>query len=159
MKVPIFEYRRVYRAVSLIVLALCANQRVSTKGDAKSADVSKKRILIVEDDPDTRDIVSVILEDAETEVLKAVEAPALTDISWIEPDLILLDEWLPNKKGSELCLEVKRNEGTAHIPVILISAVCDLDVIARNCRADGFIKKPFDIELLKQVVSDCLLAC
>jgi DNA-binding response OmpR family regulator len=114
-------------------------------------------VLIVEDDADTRDIVAVILEDEDVELLKAAEVPSLADIAEAEPDLILLDEWLPGKNGSEFCLELKSKEHTAHIPVILISAVCDLETIAQKCRADGFINKPFDIEQLKQVVNDYLI--
>lgn len=121
--------------------------------------MTKKKVLFVEDDSDTRDIVSVILEEGDMVLLKANEVPAVSDIAKVEPDLILLDEWLPGKKGSEFCLELKSKKSTAHIPVILISAVCGLETIARECRADGFINKPFDIEQLKQVVSKCLVAC
>src|SRR5258708_1179371 len=118
----------------------------------------KKKVLIVEDDPDTRDIVAVILEEEDIELLVAAEVPTLADIAEAEPDLILLDEWLPGKNGSALCLELKSKKRTVHIPVILISAVCGLETIAKECRADGFISKPFDIEQLKQVVSECLMA-
>jgi DNA-binding response OmpR family regulator len=118
----------------------------------------KKKILFVDDDPDIRDIVSVILEDEEIELLKLAAVPPSVAIAEVEPDLILLDEWLPEKKGSEFCLELKSKKHTAHIPVILISAVCGLETIARNCHADGFINKPFDIEQLKQMVSACLSA-
>jgi DNA-binding response OmpR family regulator len=125
----------------------------------KLEDMQKKKILFVDDDQDTRDIVSVILEeDEEIELLQFAAAPAAVAIVEAEPDLILLDEWLPGKNGSALCLELKSKKRTAHIPVILISAVCGLESIARKCRADGYINKPFDIEQLKRVVSDCLMA-
>jgi len=120
--------------------------------------MKKKKILFVDDDTDTRDIVSFILADAEVELVQIAEAPDVAEIAETEPHLILLDEWLPNKKGSELCLELKSKKRTAHIPVVLISAFCGLETIAKNCRADGFIHKPFDIEQLKQVVSNCLMA-
>ena len=118
--------------------------------------MQKKKVLFVEDDPDTRDIVAAILEDEDIELLKAAEVPALAAIADAEPDLILLDEWLPGKNGSEFCLELKSKKSTAHIPVILMSAVCDLETIAQKCRADGFINKPFDIDELKQAVTSCL---
>jgi response regulator RpfG family c-di-GMP phosphodiesterase len=116
----------------------------------------KKKILFVDDDADTQDIVSFILDDEAIELLNLGAVPPTAAIAEVEPDLILLDEWLPEKKGSEFCLELKSKKHTAHIPVILISAVVSLETIARNCRADGFIHKPFDIEQLKQVVSACL---
>jgi DNA-binding response OmpR family regulator len=120
--------------------------------------MQKKKILFVDDDPDTCDIVAVILEDEEIELLKLAAVPATVAIAEVEPDLILLDEWLPGKNGSEFCLELKSKKRTAHIPVILISAVCGLETIARECGADGFINKPFDIEQLKQVVNEYLVA-
>lgn len=119
----------------------------------------KKKVLFVEDDPDTREIIAVILEDDDIELLKAAEVPTLSEIAEAEPDLILLDEWLPGKNGSALCLELKSKKQTAHIPVILISAVGGLETIAKACRADGFISKPFDIEKLRQVISEHLVAC
>ena len=118
----------------------------------------KKKVLFVDDDPDIRDIVSFILEDEEIELLNLAELPPTVAIAEVEPDLILLDEWLPEKKGSEFCLELKSKKHTAHIPVILISAVGGLETIARNCSADGFVNKPFDIEQLKQLVGACLVA-
>jgi CheY-like chemotaxis protein len=117
----------------------------------------KKKILLVEDDPDTRDMVAIILEDGEQiELLKPDKVPDVTEIAESGPDLILLDERLPGKSGSALCLELKSKKPTAHIPVVLVSAAWGLEDIARQCHADGVISKPFDIEQLKQVVSGCL---
>lgn len=62
--------------------------------------MQKKKVLFVEDDPDTRDIVAAILEDEDIELLKAAEVPALAAIADAEPDLILLDEWLPGKTAA-----------------------------------------------------------
>ncbi len=118
--------------------------------------MQKKKVLFVDDDPDILDIVSFILEEEDIDLIKAPEIPAVADIVNVRPDLILLDEWLPGKAGSMLCKELKGKKSTSHIPVILISAVFSLETIAAECRADGFISKPFDIGQLKQVVSDCL---
>jgi response regulator RpfG family c-di-GMP phosphodiesterase len=101
--------------------------------------MKKKKVLFVDDDPDTLEIVSVILEGEEVELVPLTEMPAEVVIADAGPDLILLDEWLPGKTGSEYCRELKSKKHTAHIPVILISAVADLENVARNCQADGFI--------------------
>jgi DNA-binding response OmpR family regulator len=119
--------------------------------------MQKKKILFVEDDEDTRDILSIILEeDGQIESRGFAQIPAEKDLDGMQPDLILLDDWLPGKSGSEWCRELKSKECTAHIPVVLLSAVCDLETIAQKCHADGFITKPFDINHLKEVLDKTL---
>jgi DNA-binding response OmpR family regulator len=118
--------------------------------------MAKRRVLFVDDDPYIGDMVEVILADENIDLIKVADASDIPDIAVLEPDLILLDEWLPGKKGSELCSELKTKRGTAHIPVVLISAVWGLETIARQCHADAFINKPFDIGELQQVVKNYL---
>lgn len=59
--------------------------------------------------------------------------------------LILLDQRLFWTTGSELCLELKANPETRDIPVIMVSVAADIEKIARDCGAVGYIKKPFDM--------------
>lgn len=59
--------------------------------------------------------------------------------------LILLDENLTWGWGSDVCVLLKSDEQTASIPVILISAIPKIAEIAERCGADGYIRKPFDI--------------
>jgi two-component system alkaline phosphatase synthesis response regulator PhoP len=54
--------------------------------------------------------------------------------------------------GSIICKFVKQNPATAHIRVILISAHNGLPEIARSCLADGYIEKPFDIDVLLKLI-------
>jgi CheY-like chemotaxis protein len=120
--------------------------------------MSKKKILFVDDDPDIQEIVAFILEEENIELIKAVSAPPVAKIAEVQPDLILLDEWLPDQTGSALCAELKKTRRTAHIPVILISAVCGLGTIADQCHADAFINKPFDLSDLTRVIGNYLAA-
>jgi two-component system response regulator VicR len=104
-----------------------------------------KKILFIDDDPDVLEIIPIILEKENIVVKTSRDISVLPEIAKLQPDLILLDEWLPEKKGSCICAELKANVSTAHIPVILISAVSELEYIAKECNADAFISKPFDI--------------
>lgn len=105
-----------------------------------------KKILIVEDDLDTVDIVETILRNAGYAVIKVNRPIELKEIIGIRPDVILLDHWLSFARGGDLCLTVKENQATREIPVILFSACTGLKKIAKESRADAFIPKPFDLE-------------
>jgi DNA-binding response OmpR family regulator len=72
----------------------------------------------------------------------------------IQPDMVLLDVRIIGspKSGADICREIKSRQGTSQLPVMLISGECDLRTIARECGADAYLAKPFDIyNLLAQV--------
>lgn len=110
----------------------------------------KKKILIVENDEDIRSIVGMILEDEGYEVVGC--AYTLENLMTMEADLILLDEWVNKKEGPMLCKEIKQIENLAHIPVIIFSTALDIEEIARNCQANGYVHKPFDLDTLTEEV-------
>lgn len=115
----------------------------------------KKRVLIIENDEDIRGIVSYILEDEGFQVVAANPWPA-EQLAGLKADLILLDEWVNQKAGHELCVELKKMHHTMHIPVILLSTSPKIKEIAENCNADGFIRKPFDLDDLVDEVKNHL---
>ncbi|RCH53849.1 response regulator [Mucilaginibacter hurinus] len=105
-----------------------------------------KKVLLVENDRDTLDILIYILEDKGYHVISSATGAVLSRIHELQPDIIILDEWLDNgESGSEWCRRVKADNSTAGIPVLLISTHPRLEDIAHAAGADGFIKKPFDI--------------
>lgn len=112
----------------------------------------KKKIVVIEDNNDILELLGFILENEDYEVLASLDAEPVKSLEEINPHLILLDENLGAQKGHKLCLDIKSNPGTSHLPVILISAVNDLPEIARKCRADNYIAKPFLIEDLLDLV-------
>lgn len=115
-----------------------------------------KKVLVVEDDVDTLDLVELILQDNGYAVTTANKQVTIEEIISIEPDLIILDFLLPFVLGSELCLEIKSNPLTEHIAVMLYSASSGVDKLARDCKADAYLAKPFDLdELLKLVDEIC----
>ncbi|WP_394772444.1 two-component system response regulator [Mucilaginibacter sp.] len=113
-----------------------------------------KKIIIVEDDDDILAMMQCILEDEGFDVIALNKAESIEKIIDLAPQLILLDERLPEKSGHEFCARIKAHHLTKDIPVILVSAVRDLASVAGECRADGYIQKPFDLEDLTNLVKD-----
>lgn len=104
------------------------------------------RILIIEDEAPIREMVCFALSRAGFETLEAEDAGgARTVISESLPDLILLDWMLPNVSGIELARRLKREELTASIPIIMLTARTDEDDKIRGleCGADDYVTKPF----------------
>lgn len=115
-----------------------------------------KKILIIEDDEDIVDIMSVILKEEGYKVNILTHGDVIDDIKADIPDLILCDIWLPKRKGTEICKILKADPDTAHIPFIVISTAMNLPQIARKCGADGYIEKPFQIRELVDIVKTYL---
>jgi DNA-binding response OmpR family regulator len=106
----------------------------------------KKKVLIIENDELIRDIVTFILEAEGYEVSGVKYAPEAVD--QLAADLILIDEWINRKEGHMLCKEIKSIAHIAHVPVIIFSTANDITDIVKVCGADGYIQKPFDIDVL-----------
>jgi DNA-binding response OmpR family regulator len=115
-----------------------------------------KKILVIEDDKDIRDTITYALQAEGYEVISSENAKILKTISDIKPDLLLLDNWLTDWKsdanGQQLSKELKTNAATSHIPVLIISAVSNIKEIAEAGLADGYLKKPFELEDLHALV-------
>ncbi|OFD48151.1 DNA-binding response regulator [Bacillus mycoides] len=112
------------------------------------------KILIVDDDKDIRNLISVYLENEGLQTQKAEDAiEALKLLEEKEFDLILLDVMMPNMDGIEACLKI-REEQT--IPIIMLSAKSeDMDKIqGLTSGADDYLSKPFNpLELIARVKS------
>ena len=115
-----------------------------------------KKILVIEDDKDIRDTIVYVLEEEHYEVIASEDAKILKRISEFNPDLILLDNWLTDWKsdanGQQLSKGLKSDPATSHIPVVIISAVSNIKEIAEAGHADGYIRKPFDLTELIDIV-------
>ena len=117
----------------------------------------KKRILIIDDNQDILELTEFLLNEKGFQVIASSTPHILFELSQINPDLILLDEHLDGIKGHEHCIMLKSAETTKHIPIIILSGAFGIEKIAEDCLADGFIKKPFDIDYLYEVVDNHLL--
>lgn len=113
----------------------------------------KKKVLIIENDRDIRDLVEYILEEEGFDALSMPEPERLTQILEFEPDLILIDEFVNNKPGHRLCLKIKQAEDLDTIPVIVLSTATDIELIATECKANDYLRKPFDVqEMIEKVI-------
>ncbi|HWK59410.1 MAG TPA: response regulator [Parapedobacter sp.] len=113
----------------------------------------KKQILYVEDDGDMLEVVAEFMQFEDYQVITDCGRSLDKKLKQYAIGLILLDENLNWGWGSDLCRGLKADERTAHIPVILISAVQNIDKIAELCGADAYIRKPFDIYDVIDVVN------
>ncbi len=126
--------------------------------------MSEKYILVVDDDPDLVETVAMMLESKGCEVGRAYDGiEAEESIKERQPDLVVLDIMMPRKDGYVLCAELKADEKTRDIPIILLTAVGEAVPTTTYTHADGmsteaddYIAKPIDTESLWQAVSDLL---
>ena len=126
--------------------------------------MSAKYVLIVDDDPDLVETVSMILESKGYEVGKAydgIEGEAA--IKNRRPDALVLDVMMPRKNGYELCKELKADQATKGIPVVLLTAVGEAVPSTTYSHAEGmsveaedFIPKPVDAATLVEAVERLL---
>jgi len=105
-----------------------------------------KKILIIENDQDIRHIVAYIFEEQGFEVMSIPEPESLSAVIAFSPDVILLDEFINNRPGHRLCRKIKQVESIKNIPVIILSTANDIEMIARECEANEYVRKPFDVE-------------
>jgi class 3 adenylate cyclase len=110
------------------------------------------QILIVDDEPFNIDYLEQELDDLDCKTSSAQNGrAALAQVADEAPDLILLDIMMPEMDGFQVLEHLKVNKAWRDIPVIVISALDDLENIARGIRmgADDYLPKPFDPVILK----------
>jgi DNA-binding response OmpR family regulator len=126
--------------------------------------MSKPYILVVDDDPDLVETVAMMLESKGCEVGMAYDGiEGEESIKQRRPDLVILDIMMPRKDGYILCAEMKAQEETRNIPVILLTAVGEAVPSTRYSHADGmateaddYIPKPIDTDSLWEAVKNLL---
>lgn len=110
--------------------------------------MTKKRILIVDDEPDLCEILRFNLEAAGFGTIVAHSAEsALNELSACQPDVLLLDVMMPGLSGFDLARRVKNDPATAHLPIIFLTARdAETDKLEGfDIGADDYIAKPFSI--------------
>jgi diguanylate cyclase (GGDEF)-like protein len=113
------------------------------------------KILIVDDDPDIRDILKITLSEESYEVFEAADGEeALKMINSRPLDLVLLDYKMPKMDGRKVCQAVKRDLLLSHLPIIMVTGKGDINdkVNGIDSGADDYIVKPFEPkELLARI--------
>lgn len=117
-----------------------------------------QQILVIDDDENIRDCLSLWLSDEGYEVLTASNgAVALEMINRASPRLILLDMRMPVMDGWAFAQAYRQTPGK-HVPIIVLTAAVDASVYAAQVKADNFLPKPFDLNKLLTMVSHYLAA-
>jgi CheY-like chemotaxis protein len=116
-----------------------------------------RTLLLVEDDEDLRDVVSLALRGDSYRVVEAEDgfgALARIEAEGL-PDLILLDMNMPGMNGWELA-RVMRERGLWRVPVVVITAAHDAARSAQEIGATAYLGKPFDLSTLQGIVDETL---
>jgi two-component system alkaline phosphatase synthesis response regulator PhoP len=110
------------------------------------SDAAKKKILVVEDEPDIRELVRYNLEQSGFRVVEATEGEeALRKVSEEKPALVILDLMLPQGDGLEVCRLLRGRRETADLPIVMLTAKAgEVDrVLGLEFGADDYVTKPF----------------
>jgi two-component system, OmpR family, alkaline phosphatase synthesis response regulator PhoP len=116
-----------------------------------------KSILICDDDIAILEVTKTILELSGYQVqTKENTNNIIETVIAMQPDLIIMDLWIPEVGGEETTMLLKADERTRNIPIILFSANNDIERIASKTDAEDFIKKPYEIQELEEKVKSNL---
>ncbi len=107
-----------------------------------------KRIVVLEDEKSILDLMEIALEEEGFDVIAINHYEPAEYFIDFDPQLILLDIRLSNGYGHILRENLKANQKTSMIPVILVSGADNLSKIAKDSKADGFLSKPFNVDEL-----------
>ena len=116
-------------------------------------------LLVVDDDSTNRDVLSRRLRKQGHTVLTAISGPAALELMRSKPfDLVLLDIMMPGMDGYEVLAAMKSDAALQLIPVIMISALSEVQSVVRciEAGAEDYLSKPFDAILLKARIGACL---
>ena len=117
--------------------------------------MSRKRLLILDDDYNILDSLSSLFEYEDYNIVTLSQIYTINifeDISLLKPDVILMDINFGKFNGMDLCLKLKENTQTAAYKIILMSAG-DYGAVAFNAKCDFYIQKPFQTALLLATVA------
>ncbi|MBU0990888.1 MAG: response regulator [Proteobacteria bacterium] len=126
--------------------------------------MSKKRILVVDDEPD---LVTMVKKNLEREGYKVEVAyngvEAMEKVKANPPDAIVLDVMMPEKDGYAVCAELKNDDKYADIPIVMLTAVADHVSSTRyshadgmNMEADDYLPKPASPEQIAESIKNLL---
>lgn len=113
------------------------------------------KILIVDDSPDLLEVMEYVLNCREYKVKSLNNAHNIKrEISDFQPGLIILDIFLADEDGRNICKDLKEDKDTLHIPILVFSASPESLKDYESYCADGVIEKPFMLnQLIEKITS------
>lgn len=107
------------------------------------------RVLVIEDDAVIREMLKLILKfDGYKVFVSDKPEDALSTVRQKKIDLVLLDHFLFGISGIEVCKELKEDKSTSRIPILMMSALPEVEENCLQAGASGFIEKPFEKNIL-----------
>ncbi len=104
-------------------------------------------VLVMDDDPDLCMLMETILKFNDFQVRSCSNARIFeTVLATVQPSMIIIDMLLAGIDGRDVCRQLKKNEATQDIKIMMVSAHPDADKSCRQAGADDFLIKPFDID-------------
>ena len=116
-------------------------------------------VLVVDDEPLTRNLLRLMLERAGFDILEAEDGlKALLSVSENKPDVIVLDVMMPHMDGLTVCEKLRSNPETAVLPIILLSARVNPEAVQEGMEAgaDEYLSKPVSREELIRTIRSVL---
>ena len=112
-----------------------------------------KRILVVDDDPDIRIMIKIMLEFKGYSVVTLERGETSEEMLMSgEFGLVIMDMLLSGMNGVDICASIKQNKSISHIPIVMISAHPNAKATCLEAGADDFIAKPFDMQEILTVI-------
>lgn len=123
--------------------------------------MNKKKVLIIDDEPDTVTYLCTWLEDHGYETCSALDGEeGLGTIREQQPDLVLLDLQMPNHSGAQVYKSLRSDEAFKHLPVIFITGATEFQTFDDDCvplpEPAARIEKPIDMEALHEAIKTAL---
>ena len=119
----------------------------------------RKKILIVDDDPDQREMIRSSLKEAGFEISTATNGvEGLEKARSGSPDLIILDVMMPKMDGFAVCVTLREDDTTASIPILMLTGLCSYisQLTGFESGATDYLVKPFEPEQLVSKVEALL---
>ncbi len=163
MNIPEVSLKEVSESDFLVRSSETESFAIGINDEIVDEDVSKSRpklpiLLIVDDNADIRTLVKQAL-DSEYVIYEAENGKqALKMAKSLMPNMVLTDILMPIMNGTEFCEKLKTDKETSHIPVVMLTAKASEESEIENLKlgVEGYIRKPFEMELLQLTLSNIL---
>lgn len=123
--------------------------------------IGKKKVLIVDDEPDTITFLTRWLEDNDYEACSATDGDqGMLAVIEENPDIILMDLRMPNQTGMQLYRALRLRDEFGHIPVIFVTGLTEFQIFGKECtplpKPEAFIEKPINLDALHAAIEQLI---